>query len=60
MTRAADLEIVNDEVCQWTGSGRERMQDHYNRTGSNRGRGRRRAVPACSDPDFGKKEASTS
>ena len=51
MTRPADLEIVNDQVCQWTGTGRERMQDHYAGTGKARGRKRRQVIPACSDPE---------
>ena len=48
MTRAADLEIVNDQVSQWTGTGRERMQAHWQRSGKARGRRRRQVVPACS------------
>ena len=47
MTRTADLEIVNDEISQWTETGRERMQNHYNGTGKARGR-KRRVVPVYS------------
>jgi len=47
MTRP-DLEIVNDEISQWSDTGRERMQNHYNGTGKARGRRRRQVIPACS------------
>jgi hypothetical protein len=47
MTRA-DLDQVNDEVCQWNDTGRERMQNHYNGTGKARGRRRRQIIPAYS------------
>jgi len=47
MTRA-DLEIVNDEISQWSDTGRERMGNHWNRSGKARGRKRRQVIPACS------------
>lgn len=50
MTRATDLEIVNDQISQWNDTSRERMQNHYNGTGKARGRKRRQVIPACSDP----------
>ena len=52
MTRAADLEIVNDQISQWGDGPRERMQRHWEGTGKSRGRKRRQVVPACSDPSF--------
>lgn len=48
MTRPADLEIVNDEIGQWSDTSRERMGDHWNRSGKARGRRRRQVVPAYS------------
>ena len=50
MTRAADIEIVNDQIGQWNDTSRERMQTHWTGTGKARGRKRRQVVPACSDP----------
>lgn len=47
MTRA-DLEIVNDEITQWSDTGRERMQRHWEGTGKARGRKRKQVIPACS------------
>lgn len=52
MTRAADLEIVNDRIGQWNDTSRERMQNHWTGTGKARGRKRRQVVPACSDPSM--------
>lgn len=47
MTRA-DLEIVNDEIGQWSDTGRERMAACWNRSGKARGRKRRQVIPAYS------------
>ena len=44
----ADLEIVNDEISQWSDTGRERMGNHWYRSGKARGRKRRQVIPACS------------
>lgn len=48
MSRAADLEIVNDEIGQWSDTSRERMQNHWTGSGKARGRRRRQVIPACS------------
>lgn len=48
MTRAADLETVNDEILQWNDTGRERGQRHWEGTGRARGRKRRQVIPAYS------------
>lgn len=43
-----DLDRAFDEGGQWTGPGRERYQEHYNRTGKAKGRKRRQIIPAFS------------
>jgi hypothetical protein len=38
MSKTVDLDVVNDEISQWSDTSRERMNNHWNQTGKFRGR----------------------
>jgi len=48
MSKTVDLDVVNDEVGQWSDTSRERMNDHWCGTGKSGGR-KKKVKPVYSD-----------
>ncbi len=44
-----DIDHAYDEGGQWSDTGRQRYQNHWNNSGSAKGRRRRQVIPAYSD-----------